>query len=103
MVNERTIRIVKSMYKKGIPFIIQKYGVAAFGISNNLYELLYIKTDRIETRPLERDDAQELITKLGLPILHYVDSRNTIWGDENFKKKYHELKANGYEYDFDDC
>lgn len=91
------------MKKKDIPFIILKYGVNAFGISNNIYELLFIKTNRIETKPLEREDAKELIRQLGLPLLYRVDSRNAIWGDENFKKKYHELKANGYEYDFDDC
>lgn len=82
------------MKKKGIPFIVIKYGITAFGQSNNIYELLSIRKDKVETNALGRDDAVAIISKLALPILHKLDNRNMIWGDANFKETYKKLKKN---------
>ena len=80
------------MRRKGIPFIVIKYGISAFGHSNNIYELLSIRNERVETTALERDDAVAIISRLSLPLLHSLDNRNMIWGDENFKETYKKLK-----------
>lgn len=102
MINERSIKTAKSLHKKGIPFIILKYDISCLDIYNTVYELLFIKTDKVETRPLEREDALIIIKKLELPSLHKDDGHTVIWGNPKFKEKYHELKANGYEYNYDD-
>lgn len=94
MINERTFRKAELMKKKGIPFIIIKYGITAFGHSNNIYEMLSIRNGRVETNALERDDAVAMIYRLSLPLLHTLDNRNTIWGDEKFKENYKKIKKN---------
>ena len=88
MINQRTVRKATSMAKKGVPFIIIKYEVTSFGYSNNIYELLSIRNERVETTPLERDDAVVIIKKLSLPLLHKLDNSNIIWGYETFKEVY---------------
>lgn len=82
------------MHKKGIPLIVIKYSISAFSMANNVYELLWIKNGKMEYRPLERIDAVAIIKSLELPVLHKVDNRNMIWGDERFKTEYLLLKKN---------
>ena len=88
MINQRTVRKALSMAKKGVPFILIKYEITSFGFSNNVYELLAIKGEKVETTPLERDDAMAIIKKLSLPVLHKLDNSNIIWGYEAFKEVY---------------
>lgn len=92
MINQRTVRKAISMAKKGVPFIIIKYEITSFGYSNNIYELLFIRNERVETTPLERDDAMAIIKKLSLPVLHRLDNSNVIWGYEAFKEVYQTIK-----------
>lgn len=95
MVNEKIIRRVKSFKKRGVPFIIYKYGITAFGLSNNVYEVLSIQGRRVKVTDLTRDEAVKLISELELPIQFQLDSRTIIWGDDKFKKTYKKLKGNG--------
>jgi hypothetical protein len=92
MINERTVKKAKSLHKKGIPILVIKYSISAFSMANNVYELLWIKNGKMECLPLERIDAVTIIKTLSLPMLHKVDNRNVIWGDENFKAEYQLIK-----------
>lgn len=74
-------------------FLIIKYGIVAFnGAADNAYELVTLGTKKLHYYPIERKVAREVIEKHNLPLLHKVDSRNMIWGDENFKIQFKERR-----------
>lgn len=83
--------IIENYVRRKKPFLIIKYGVTAFnGLANNAYELVTLGTKKLQYFPIERKVAIETIEKYNLPLLHKVDSRNMIWGDENFKIQFKE-------------
>ena len=83
--------VIKKYVRRNKPFLIIKYGVTAFnGLANNAYELVTLGKKKLQYFPIERDVAKKVIEKYNLPLLHKVDSRNMIWGDDNFKVKFKE-------------
>lgn len=83
--------VIDKYVRRKKPFLIIKYGIVAFnGATNNAYELVTLGTKKLHYFPIERKVAKEVIEKHNLPLLHKVDSRNMIWGDENFKVKFKE-------------
>lgn len=83
--------VIEKYVRRNKPFLIIKYGVTAFnGLANNAYELVTLGTKKLHYFPIERKVAKEVIEKHNLPLLHKVDSRNMIWGDEEFKVKFKE-------------
>lgn len=81
--------IIEKYIRRNKPFLIIKYGIVAFnGATNNAYELVTLGKKKLQYFPIERNVAKEVIEKHNLPLLHKVDSRNMIWGDENFKVKF---------------
>ena len=83
--------IIEKYVRRKKPFLIIKYGIIAFnGLANNAYELVTLGKKRLQYFPIERKEAIETIEKYNLPLLHKVDSRNMIWGDENFKIQFKE-------------
>jgi hypothetical protein len=81
--------VIDKYIRRKKPFLIIKYGIVAFnGATNNAYELVTFGTKKLLYYPIERKVAKEVIEKYHLPILHKVDSRNMIWGDEEFKTKF---------------
>lgn len=85
--------IIDKYIRRKKPFLIIKYGIVAFnGDANNAYELITLGMKKLHYYPIERKIAKEVIEKLNLPLLHKVDNRNMIWGDENFKKQFKKKK-----------
>lgn len=83
--------VIDKYIRRKKPFLIIKYGIVAFnGAANNAYELVTLGTKELHYYPIERKVAKEAIEKHNLPLLHKVDSRNMIWGDEEFKVKFKE-------------
>lgn len=83
--------VIGRMVDKGKPFLIIKYGVTAFnGLANNAYELVTLGPKKLQYFPLERTIAMRVIKRHNLPLLHRLDSRNEIWGDEQFKVSFKE-------------
>lgn len=83
--------VIDKYIRRKKPFLITKYCIAAFnGATNNAYELVTLGTKKLQYFPIERKVAREVIEKHNLPLLHKVDSRNMIWGDEEFKVKFKE-------------
>ena len=81
---------VGSLVERGKPFLIIKYCLSSFDIANNAYEIVTIGGSKLRYLPIERNVALEAINRYNLPLLHKVDSRNMIWGDEEFKVKFKE-------------
>lgn len=85
--------VIDKYIRRKKPFLIIKYGIVAFnGVTNNAYELVTLGTKKLHYYPMERKVAKVVIEKHNLPLLHKVDSRNMIWGDENFKKQFKERR-----------
>lgn len=85
--------VIEKYIRRKKPFLIIKYGIIAFnGVTNNAYELVTLGTKKLHYYLIERKVAKEVIEKHNLPLLHKVDSRNMIWGDENFKKQFKERR-----------
>lgn len=85
--------VIEKYIRRKKPFLIIKYGIVAFnGATNNAYELVTLGTKKLHYFPIERKVAKEVIEKYNLALLHKVDSRNMIWGDENFKKQFKERR-----------
>ena len=83
--------VIEKYIRRKKPFLIIKYGIVAFnGATNNAYELVTLGTKKLQYFPIERKIAKEAIKKHNLPLLHEMDSRNMIWGDEEFKVKFKE-------------
>lgn len=83
--------VIDGYERRKKPFLIIKYGIVAFnGVTNNAYELVTSGTKKLHYFPIERKVAREVIEKHNLPLLHKLDSRNMIWGDEEFKVKFKE-------------
>ena len=83
--------VIEKYIRRKKPFLIIKYGIVAFnGATNNAYELVTLGTKKLQYFPIERKIAKEVIEKHNLPLLHKVDSRNMIWGDEEIKIKFKE-------------
>jgi hypothetical protein len=83
--------VIDKYIRRKKPFLIIKYGIVAFnGVTNNAYELVTLGTKKLQYFPIEQKIATESIEKYNLPLLHKVDSRNMIWGDEEFKVKFKE-------------
>lgn len=83
--------VIEKYVRRNKPFLIIKYGIIAFnGLANNAYELVTLGTKKLKYYPIEREVAKGVIEKYNLPLLHKVDSRNMIWGDENFKIQFKE-------------
>lgn len=83
--------VIDGYVRRKKPFLIIKYGVTAFnGLANNAYELVTLGSKKLQYFPIERKEAIGVIEKYNLPILYKADSRNMIWGDEEFKVKFKE-------------
>lgn len=83
--------VIDGYVRRKKPFLIIKYGIVAFnGVTNNAYELVTLGMKKLHYFPIERKVAREVIEKHNLPLLHKLDSRNMIWGDEKFKVKFEE-------------
>lgn len=79
---------IDSLMSRGKPFIVIKYGNIFNDIANNAYEMVTIGSNRLRYVPIDRSEALQVIRRYDLPLLHKMDNRNMIWGDEEFKKKY---------------
>lgn len=79
------------MVTRNKPFLIVKYGITAFnGVASNVYEVVTLGKKKLQYVPIERDIAIKVIKEYNLPMLHKMDSRNIIWGDEQFKEQFKE-------------
>lgn len=81
---------IEGLIKRGKPFLLIKYGITFFDVANNCYEVVTMGRKNLNYAPIERSAAIAAINKFNLPLLHSLDSRNMIWGDENFKVKFKE-------------
>lgn len=84
---------IESLIKRGKPFLLIKYGITFFDVANNCYEVVTMGSKGLNYAPIERSEAIRAIDKFNLPLLHQIDSRNAIWGDEKFKEKYEQNKS----------
>ena len=83
--------VIGKMAERGKPFLIIKYGITAFnGLTNNAYELVTMGSKKLQYFPLDRTITIRVIERHSLPLLHRLDSRNEIWGDERFKEQFKE-------------
>lgn len=57
-------------------------------MTNSCYDVVTMGGGRLHYLPIDRRIANEAIRLHKLPLLHKVDNRNMIWGDEDFKKAY---------------
>ena len=81
---------IEGLIKRGKPFLLIKYGITFFDVANNRYEVVTMDRKNLNYVPIERSAAIAAINKFNLPLLHSLDNRNMIWGDENFKVKFKE-------------
>jgi hypothetical protein len=79
------------MVKFKQPFLIVKYATTFLEVTNNTYEVVTLGSKKLRYFPIDRSDALLAIHKFDLPLLHKVDNRNMVWGDERFKERYHKL------------
>jgi hypothetical protein len=87
------MELIERLINKNKPFLIIKYGVVFSDMANNCYELVTIDHNhRLHFAPIERQVAIKAIHRFRLPLLHEMDKRNMIWGDERFKEKYGRYK-----------
>ena len=84
------LEFIEGLIKRGKPFLLIKYGITFFDVANNCYEVVTMGRKNLNYAPIERSAAIAAINKFNLPLLHQIDSRNMIWGDENFKVKFKE-------------
>lgn len=84
------ILFIESLIRREKPFLIIKYANVFCDVANNSYEIVTIGGRKLRYIPIERNVALEAIDRYKLPLLHEMDSRNMIWGDENFKVKFKE-------------
>lgn len=82
------IAFIGSLVERNKPFLIVKYASVFLDRANNTYEIVTIGGGKLRYTPIDRKDALEAIRKFELPLLHKVDNRNMIWGDEEFKKQF---------------
>lgn len=80
--------LIDSLVSRDKPFLIVKFSVYFLERANNVYEIVTISGKKLNYTPIERNVAIKAIRKYELPLLHKVDSRNMIWGTEDFKQKY---------------
>lgn len=81
---------VGNLVERNKPFLIIKYGTTFLDRANNIYEVVTIGAGKLRYMPIERRVALDAIDRYELPLLHSLDNRNMIWGDENFKVKFKE-------------
>ena len=80
--------LIDSLVERGKPFLIVKYCLSCLDRTNNAYEIVTIGSRHLNYTPIERTIAINAIRKHELPLLHELDNRNMIWGDEKFKERY---------------
>lgn len=80
--------VIDSLVERGKPFLIVKYCLTSLDVANNAYEIVTIGSHHLYYMPISRDVATQAIIRHELPLLHEVDNRNMIWGDERFKELY---------------
>lgn len=80
--------LIDSLVDRGKPFLIIKYCLSSFDRVNNAYEVVTIGSHHLNYTPIERNVAIKAIRRHELPLLHEIDNRNMIWGDEMFKEKF---------------
>lgn len=87
------ILFVESLIRRKKPFLIIKYANVFCDIANNSYEIVTIGSRKLCYTPIDRVDAIKAIRKFELPMLYSMDSRNTIWGTEEFKIQYNKKRV----------
>lgn len=80
--------LIDSLVEKGKPFLIIKYCLTSMDRTNSVYEVVTIGSHHLYYTAIGRNVAMQAIRRHELPILHEVDSRNMIWGNERFKELY---------------
>lgn len=80
--------LIDSLVERGKPFLIVKYCLTSLDVANNAYEIVTIGSHHLYYTPIGRDVAMQAISRHELPLLHEMDNRNRIWGDERFKELY---------------
>ena len=80
--------VIDSLVERGKPFLIVKYCLSSLDRANNAYEVVTIGSHHLNYTPIERNVVIKAIRKHELPLLHEMDNRNMIWGDDRFKEKY---------------
>lgn len=86
--NKVMVCVIENLVKKRKPFLIIKYSAMSCGVSNVIYEVVYLSKWGNRYHTIDRRDALHAMKVLKLPLLHKVDNRHMIWGDENFKEEY---------------
>lgn len=84
--------VIDKYVRRKKPFLIIKYGTTFLDRANNIYEVVTIGAGKLRYMPIERRVALDAIDRYEIPLLHSLDSRNMIWGDENFKKQFKERR-----------
>ena len=85
------IGAIESIIKRDKPYLIIKYANVFLEQANNVYEIVTLAGNQLRYLPIDRKDALNAIRKFDIPLLHKMDNRNMIWGDERFKEKYRRL------------
>lgn len=79
---------IDSLVDRDRPFLIIKYCLSCLDRTNNAYEVVTMGSSKLNYTPIERNVAIKAIRRHELPLLHKLDNRNMIWGDDRFKEKY---------------
>lgn len=84
---------VERLEKTKQPYLIIKYSLSMsdLDMANNKYEVVSIVGRRLRYASLERREALDILERWNLPLLHNLDSRNKIWGKQEFKELFHKL------------
>ena len=79
---------IEGLIKRDKPFLIIKYGVSFLGMTNSCYDVVTMGGGKLHYMPIDRRSAMSVVRLHELPLLHEVNNRNMIWGDEKFKERY---------------
>ena len=82
------MEFIEGLIKRDKPFLIIKYSISFDDMCNSCYEVVTMGGGKLHYMPIDRRVAMSAVRLHELPMLHEIDNRNMIWGDDRFKEKY---------------
>lgn len=79
---------IEGLIKRDKPFLIIKYSISFSDMCSSCYEVVTMGGGNLHYLPIDRRVAMSAVRLHELPLLHSLDNRNMIWGDERFKELY---------------
>lgn len=86
---------IEGLIKRDKPFLIIKYSTSFNDMCSSCYEVVTMGGGKLNYMPIDRRVALWALRLHELPLLHEMNHRNMIWGDERFKTMYKKLKIKG--------